>query len=31
MDQWAEQFVRIANRKSGEAVTDPTAFTLRPF
>jgi hypothetical protein len=31
MDQWAEQFVQIANRKPGEAVTDPTAFTLRPF
>ncbi|MEW6037620.1 MAG: hypothetical protein AB1648_05150 [Pseudomonadota bacterium] len=31
MDRWAEQFVRIANRKPGEAVTDPTAFTLRPL
>ncbi|MGR8932971.1 MAG: DUF3313 family protein [Gammaproteobacteria bacterium] len=31
MDQWAAQFVAIANRKPGEAVTDPTAFTLRPF
>lgn len=31
MDQWAEQFVQIANRKPGEMVTDPTAFTLRPF
>jgi len=31
MDQWAKQFVQIANRKPGEAVTDPTAFTLRPF
>lgn len=31
MDQWAEQFVQIANRKPGESVTDPTAFTLRPF
>jgi hypothetical protein len=31
MDRWAEQFVKIANRKPGEAVTDPTAFTLRPF
>jgi hypothetical protein len=31
MDRWAEQFVQIANRKPGEAVTDPTAFTLRPF
>jgi hypothetical protein len=31
MDQWAKQFVQIANRKPGEAVTDPTPFTLRPF
>lgn len=31
MDQWATQFVQIANRKPGEMVTDPTAFTLRPF
>ncbi|MDD2769323.1 MAG: DUF3313 family protein [Methylococcus sp.] len=31
MDRWAEQFVQIANRKPGEVVTDPTAFTLRPF
>jgi hypothetical protein len=31
MDQWAKQFVQIANRKPGEAITDPTAFTLRPF
>jgi Protein of unknown function (DUF3313) len=31
MDQWAMQFVQIANRKPGEMVTDPTAFTLRPF
>lgn len=31
MDQWAEQFVQIANRKPGEMITDPTAFTLRPF
>jgi len=31
IDQWAKQFVQIANRKPGEAVTDPTAFTLRPF
>ncbi len=31
MDQWAKQFVQIANRKPGEMVTDPTAFTLRPF
>ncbi|MEW6037637.1 MAG: DUF3313 family protein [Pseudomonadota bacterium] len=31
MDRWAKQFVQIANRRPGEVVTDPTAFTLRPF
>ncbi|MEC4748111.1 DUF3313 family protein [Methylomicrobium sp. Wu6] len=31
MDQWAKQFVQIANRKAGEMVTDPIPFTLRPF
>ena len=31
MDQWAKQFVQIANRKPGESVTDSTPFTLRPF
>lgn len=31
MDRWAQQFVQILNRKPGEAVTDPTAVTLRPF
>ncbi len=31
MDQWAQQFVQIANSQPGEMVTDPTAFTLRPF
>jgi len=31
MDQWAKQFVQIANRKPGEIVSDPVAFTLRPF
>ena len=31
MDQWAKQFVQIANRKPDEVITDPTAFTLRPF
>jgi hypothetical protein len=31
MDRWAQQFVQVANRKPGEAVTDPTPFTLRPF
>jgi len=31
MDMWAKQFVQVANRKPGEVVSDPTAFTLRPF
>lgn len=31
IDMWSKQFVQIANRKPGEVVTDPTAFTLRPF
>jgi hypothetical protein len=31
MDRWAKQFVQVANRKPGEAVTDPTPVTLRPF
>ncbi len=31
MDRWAKQFVQIANRAPGEAVTDPTPYTLRPF
>jgi len=31
MNQWAKQFVQIANRSLGEVITDPTAFTLRPF
>lgn len=31
MDRWAKQFVEVANRKPDEVVTDPTAFTLRPF
>jgi len=31
MDRWAKQFVQVANRKPGEAVTDPTPFTIRPF
>lgn len=31
MGRWAEQFVQIANRKPGDVITDPTAFTLRPF
>lgn len=31
MDRWAKQFVQIVNRKPGEAVTDPTPYTLKPF
>lgn len=31
MDRWAKQFVQVANRAPGEAVTDPTPLTLRPF
>ncbi|BBL76662.1 DUF3313 family protein [Methylomagnum ishizawai] len=31
MDRWARQFVQIANKKPGEAVTDPVPYTLRPF
>lgn len=31
MDMWAKQFVQIANRKPGEVISDPVAFTLRPF
>jgi hypothetical protein len=31
MDKWAELFVQVANRKPGEVVSDPIAFTLRPF
>ncbi|MGZ8136323.1 MAG: DUF3313 family protein [Methylococcaceae bacterium] len=31
MDQWAKQFVQIANRAPNEAVLDDTPFTLRPF
>ncbi len=31
MDMWSNQFVQIANRKPGEMISDPTAFTLRPF
>lgn len=31
MDGWAKEFVAVANRKPGEKVTSPTAFTLRPF
>ncbi|MFI3188663.1 hypothetical protein BCS42_13390 [Crenothrix sp. D3] len=31
MDGWAKEFVAVANRKPGEKVSSPTAFTLRPF
>lgn len=31
MDRWAHQFVQIANKKPGEIISDPTAFTLKPF
>jgi len=31
MERWAGQFVLIANRKPGEAVTDETPFTVMPF
>jgi hypothetical protein len=31
MDRWAKEFVQVANRRPGEAVADPTPFTLRPF
>jgi hypothetical protein len=31
MDKWAKLFVQVANRKPGEVVNDPIAFTLRPF
>jgi hypothetical protein len=31
MDQWSKQFVQIANRKPGQVITDPVAFTLRLF
>jgi hypothetical protein len=31
MDNWAKQFVQVANRKLGEKITDPVPFTLKPF
>jgi len=31
MDKWADLFVLVANRNPDEVVTDPVAFTLRPF
>ena len=29
--QWADQFVKVANRKPGETVKDVDAFTLKPW
>ena len=29
--QWADQFVKVANRKPGETVKDVEAFTLKPW
>jgi hypothetical protein len=31
IDQWAHQFVQVANRKPGEKVEDTDAFTLKPW
>ncbi|SJM96551.1 hypothetical protein CRENPOLYSF1_920012 [Crenothrix polyspora] len=31
MDNWAKEFVAVANRKPGEKVMAKTAFTLKPF
>ena len=31
IDQWAKEFVEIANRKPGEVISAPTAFSLNPF
>lgn len=31
MDNWANLFVQVANRNPGQVITDPVAFTLRPF
>ena len=31
MAMWAKQFVQIANREPGQQISDPVAFTLRPF
>jgi hypothetical protein len=31
MDKWAKLLVQVANRKQGEIVNEPIAFTLRPF
>lgn len=31
MDNWAKEFVKVANRKPGEVVAAPIPFTLKPF
>lgn len=31
IDEWADQFVQIANRRPGEVVKDSSPFTLRPW
>jgi len=31
IDTWAKEFVEIANRKPGEVISAPIAFSLNPF
>jgi hypothetical protein len=31
IDAWADQFVKVANRKPGETVEDTKQFTLKPW
>ena len=31
IDQWAKEFVQIANRQPGEIISAPTAFSINPF
>jgi len=31
IDTWSKEFVEIANRKPGEVISAPTAFSLNPF
>lgn len=31
IDEWADQFVRIANRKQGEVIEDSSPFSLKPW
>jgi hypothetical protein len=31
IDEWAAQFVQIANRRPGEVVKDSSPFTLKPW